>query len=291
MPRAAAGRPFLPGSRALSEKIDRKQLKQPDEFQQVAGKGMEWVAAHQKQVSMGVGAIALAIVLAWGLSSWRSAREAKAGGDLSQALELESRPIGAEAQPGQESFPSKEERSKAAIAALDKVRADHGGTTAAQTAQAELGFLKLKSGDAAGAQKDLSDFLAGVPKDHPLRVFAQESLGYADEAQGKLDDARAAFEKLRDLDRPARADFQAARLALIQGKPDAKQQLEKVARDYPKDTDVVREANERLELASLPPVTAGSVAPAPAPAAEKPAMKPAVKPAAKPSKPPAKKKK
>ena len=271
----------------MSEKIDRKQLKQPDEFQQVAGKGMEWVAAHQKQVAMGVGAIALAVVLAWGLSSWRATREAKAGSDLSQALEIESRPIGAEAQPGQESFPSKEERSKAALAALDKVRADHGGATAAQTAQAELGFLKLKSGDAAGAQKDLSDFLSGAGKDHPLRAFAQESLGYAYEAQGKLDDARAAFEKLREVDLPARADFQVARLALVQGKPDAKQQLEKVVREYPKETDVVREANERLELASLPPLPAGSVAPAPAQAAEKPAP---AKPAAKPAKPPAKKK-
>ena len=271
----------------MSEKIDRKQLKRPDEFQQVAGKGMEWFAAHQKKVALVVGAIALALVLAWGLSTWKTTREAKAGGDLSLALELESRPIVAGAQPGQESFPSKEERNKAALAALDKVRADHGGTTAAQTAQAELGFLKLKSGDAAGAQKDLSDFLSGAGKDHPLRIFAQESLGYAYEAQGKPDDAKAAFEKLRELDQPARADLQVARLALVQGKPEAKQQLEKVAKEYPKETDVVREANARLELASLPPVPAGSAAPAPAPASEKAAP---AKTGAKPAKPPAKKK-
>ena len=272
----------------MSEKIDRKQLKQPDEFQQVAGKGMEWVAAHQKKVAVAVGAVVLAVVLAWGLSVYRTSREAKAGGDLSQALDLESRPIGTEAQPGQDSFPTKEERSKAALAALDKVRADHGGTTAAQTALAELGFLKLKSGDAAGAQKDLTDFLSGAGRDHPLRVFAQESLGYADEAQGKLDDARSAFEKLRDLEQPARADFQTARLALVQGKPEAKQQLEKVVKDYPKETDIVREANARLELASLPPAPTSSAAPAPAADKPAPAKAPA-KPAAKPSKPQAKK--
>lgn len=262
----------------MSEKIDRKQLKQPDEFQQVAGKGMEWVAAHQREVSMAAGAVVLAVVLLWGWSAWRSSREAKAGGDLSQALELESRPIGAEAQAGQESFPSKEERSKAALAALEKVRKDHGGTTAARTAQAEQGFLELKAGDAAGAQKDLTEFLAGAGKDHPLRVFAQDSLGYAYEAQGKLDDARAAFEKLRELDLPARADLQGARLALLQGKPDARQQLERVAKDYPKETEVVREANARLELAALPPLPAGSVAPAPAEGKAAPA-KAAVKPA------------
>ena len=164
----------------------------------------------------------------------------------------------------QETFPSKEERTKAALAALEKVHAEHGRTTAGATALAETGFLKLKSGDAAGAQKDLSDFLGAAAKDHPLRPFAQESLGYAFEAAGKLDEARAGFEKLREMDMPARADYHAARLALMQNKPDAKQQLERITKEYPKETEVVRAANERLELASLPP--AGAAAPAPAPA-------------------------
>ena len=263
----------------MAEKIDRKQLKRPDEFQVVAGKAMSWVAAHQRAVVLAAGAVVVALLAAWGLSAWRSSREAKAGGDLAQALEIESRPIAGEgAQPGQESFPSREERSKAALSALEKVRADHRGTTAGETALAEIGFLKLKMGDAAGAQKDLADFLGGAGKDHPLRAFAQESLGYAYEAQGKLDDARAAFDKLRELGLPARADFQAARLSLVQGKPDAKQQLERIVKEYPKETDVVREANARLELASLPPVPPGYAPPAPA---EKPAQKP--KPAEKPA--------
>ena len=275
----------------MAEKIDRKQLKKPDEFQVVAGKAMEWVAARQRQVTIAVAAVIVAALLAWGFSAWRGAREEKAGAALSEAIELQSRPVAGEgqAQPGQETFPSKEERTKAALAALDKVRAEHAGTTAATTAIAEAGFLKLRSGDAAGAQKDLSDFLSAAAKDHPLRAFAQESLGYAYEAQGKLDDARAAFEKLRELDMPARADYQAARLALLTKQPDAKQRLEKIGKEYPKELDVVRAANERLELAALPPFVPGA---SPAPAAEKPAEK--EKPAAKPAparKPPAKKKK
>lgn len=238
----------------MAEKLDRKQLKKPDEFQVLAGKAVEWVLAHQRPVTAAVIAVVVVILAAWGFTAWRSSREAKAGGALSEALDLESRPIAGEgpAQPGQETFPNKEERTKAALAALEKVRADHGGTTAAATAQAEIGFLKLRNGDAAGAQKDLSDFLGSSGKDHPLRPFAQESLGYALEAQGKLDEARAAFEKLREMDMPARADYHAARLALIQNKPDAKQQLERIAKEYPKEIDVVRAANERLELASLP---------------------------------------
>lgn len=274
----------------MAEKLDRKQLKKPDEFQVIAGKAMEWVAANQKQVVAGLVALLVLVLAVWGLSAWRSSREAKAGGALAQALEVESRPIAGEgpAQPGQDTFPNKDERTKAALAALEKVRAEHGGTTAGDTALAEIGFLKLKSGDAAGAQKDLSDFLANA-KDHPLRAFAQESLGYAYEAQGKLDDAKAAFGKLRDYDMPARADYQEARLALEQHKPDATQQLERIAKEYSKDTDIVRAANERLEIAALPPYTAPAEQPK-APEA-KPEPKPAEKPKAAPKKPQAKKKK
>src|SRR5207249_646701 len=104
----------------------------------------------------------------------------------------------------------------------------------------------------AAAQKDLEEFLKAAAKDHPLRIFATESLGYAFEAQNKLDEARAAFEKLRDLGMVERADFQSARLDLVQGKPEARAKLEKVAKDYPKDP-VSMEANQRLELAALPP--------------------------------------
>ena len=256
----------------MAEKLDRKQLKKPDEFQVVAGRIMAWVAARQKQVAGAVIAVALAALAIWGLSAYRSARDAKAGAALAAALELQSRPIAGEgpSQPGQETFPSEEERQKAVVAALEKVRSDHAGTSAARTALAELGFHKLKAQDAAGAQKDLQDFLSSAGG-NPLRPFAQESLGYALEAQNKLDEARAAFEKLREMDRPALADLHAARLALMQGRPDARQQLEKVAREYPKDPLIVREANERIELSALPPYdpagTAANAGPIPKPAA------------------------
>jgi hypothetical protein len=239
----------------VADKLNRKQLKQPDEFHLIAGKAMQWILLNQARVIAGVVAIAVIALGAWAFSSWRESREEKAGSALSQALELSARPIAGEAAPGepQDAFASKAERDKAVIAALQKVRSDYGGSRAAQTAQAELGFHEQAAGDNAAAAKDLQDFLSSAGREHPLRGVAQEALGYALEAQGKLDEAKAAFEKLRDDGMPSHADFQAARLALLQGKPDAKAQLEKVAKDYPKDQGIAREANERAELASLPP--------------------------------------
>jgi hypothetical protein len=273
---------------ALAEKkIDRKQLKQPDEFQVLAGKAMQWVAVNQARVVGVLVALSVIALAAWAFAAYRSSREEKAGTALSEALELSSRPLASEATPGQpqDTFATKEDREKAVIAAMQKVRQDFGGSRAAQTAQAEIGFHEQAAFDNAAATKDLQEFLSSAGQNHPLRFAAQESLGYAFEAQGKLDDAKAAFDKLRDLGMPSRADFQSARLALVQGKPDAKAQLQKVAKDYPKDVQVVHEANERLELASLPPLGA-----TPAPAAPATNKSAPAKPAKKSPPAPAKKK-
>jgi tetratricopeptide (TPR) repeat protein len=280
----------------LTQKTDRKELRKPDEFQVVAGHAMDWVAAHQRTIAIGIAAVAAVVLLAWGASSYRSSREDKAGAQLSEALDLASRPIAGEgpANPGTETFASKDEREKAVLAALEKVRTEHGGTLAAQTAQAELGFQKVKAGDDAGGQKDLQEFIDKSDAKHPLRAFALESLGYAYEGQKQLDAARAAFAKLAEAGAPDRAAFQSARLSLEEGKPDAKQQLEQVAKDYPKDP-VAAAANERLELASLPKAEPGqptaSATPVADPLPAKGAKKPAPKVAARPAQKPAPKKK
>jgi hypothetical protein len=255
----------------LAQKLDRKQLKKPDEFQVVAGKAMEWIVAHRKPVLSILIVVALGVAGAWAFTSWSNSRETKAGGELAAALELASRPVSSEGpvEPGTQTFASTEERTKATVAALEKLRSDYPRSAAAQTALAEIGFLKLKQGDTAGAQAALQQFGQSAPKEHPLRVSAQESLGYALEAQGKLDEARAAFAQLAQDGAPARAAFQQARIALLEGKPDARQQLEQVAKDYPKEP-IAQEASMRLAIASLP--APGASAPqAPAQTPRKPA--------------------
>jgi hypothetical protein len=253
----------------LAQKLDRKELKKPDEFQAIAGKAMAWMLAHQKPLLIGVATVAVIVVAAFATTTYANSRETKAGGELAVALDLQSRPIASEgpAQPGEETFPSADERAKASLAALEKVRSDYPRSTAAQTALAQIGFLKLKQGDAAGGQLALQQFTKEAANDHPLRAVAQESLGYALEMQGKLEEARAAFAQMARDGVPDRAAYQQARIALVEGKPDARQQLEQVAKDYAKEP-IGMEANMRLEVASLPPATAPQ---APAQPARKPA--------------------
>jgi len=257
----------------LAHKQDRKELKKPDEFQVVAGKTMEWLVAHRGPVLGAVIAIAVVGAATWAFTTWSSSRENKAGAELALALELEQRPIAAEGNPraGEKTFSTREERDKAVLGALEQVRKEWPRTKAAETALAQIGFHKLHANDAPGAQAALDDYLKSAGSGHPLRAFATEALGYAYEAQGKLEEAKKAFARLADADLPQRAAFHQGRLALIENKPDAKQQLEKVAKEYPKDP-VSLEANQRLEIASLPPYTPSAEQPKPA-EQEKPARK------------------
>jgi hypothetical protein len=258
----------------LAHKQDRKELKKPDEFQVVAGRTMEWLVAHRRPVLGTVVAIAVLAAGTWAFAAWSGSRETKAGTALSQALELEQRPIAAEGNPqaGEKTFPTRAERDKAVLDGLEQVRKEYPRTKAAETALAQIGFHRLHARDASGAQGALEEFLKSAGNGHPLRAFATEALGYAYEGQGKLEEAKKAFARLADADVPQRAAFHEARLALLENKPDAKQRLEKVAKDYPKDP-VALEANQRVEIASLPPFT---------PSAEQPKSSEQPKPAQRP---------
>jgi hypothetical protein len=258
----------------VAEKVtgkDLKQLRQPDEFQVVAGKALEWILAHRQKLGIALGAVVAASLLAWGGTIWKSRKESQAGEELAQALRTAARPVTGEGFPqaGEEPFATRADRTKAATEAFEKVRKDHGGSTAAQTATLQLGLLKQQTGDAAGAIALLQEFLTSAASGHPMRAPALEALGYAQEASGKMAEAKESFSKLREAGAPDRAAYQVARLALLENKPEARDMLAAVAKDYPKDA-VALEANLRLEIASLP---GSKAAPAEAPPTQKAAQK------------------
>ncbi len=58
----------------MAQKLDRKELKKPDEFQVVAGKVMGWIAAHQKPVLAGLIALAVLLLGGWAASAYSTSR-------------------------------------------------------------------------------------------------------------------------------------------------------------------------------------------------------------------------
>jgi hypothetical protein len=67
----------------LAQKLDRKELKKPDEFQVVAGKAMGWMVAHQKPVLAVLVVLAVALLGGWAASAYSSSRDVKAGAERS----------------------------------------------------------------------------------------------------------------------------------------------------------------------------------------------------------------
>src|SRR3954465_13567171 len=137
---------------------------------------MDFLLAHRVRVLVGLAAVAVVAVVVWSMTTWNASREAKAGAALAQALELEQRPIAAEGNPqaGDKTFPTRADRDKAVLDALEQVRKEYSNLDAGQTATAQVGFQKLRAGDATGSQAALDEFLNSAGKDHPLRAFVTE---------------------------------------------------------------------------------------------------------------------
>jgi len=271
----------------VATKAERKEMRQPDEFQVQASRVLQWMIDHRGAL-IGAGVAVCAVVIGvWGMGEYQASQDAKAGGDLSAALALVARPVMGEpgsTQPGVETFATDEAKTQALTAAFEKVRTEHAGRAAARTAAAQLGFLKLKHGDAAGAQALLQEYLAQSGKEDLLRAAAQAALGAALENQGKLEEAAQAYARLAEEGAPGDAAYQSARLALVEKKPDARDQLEKVAKDYAKDP-AGADARRSLELADLPPPPApGAIAAPPPEAVKAPAPAKGKAPAKAPSK-------
>jgi len=274
----------------VATKAERNEMRQPDEFQVQASRAMDFLIARKNALIGAVLVIVVLVIGVWAVTEYQHAQDAKAGAELSAALALVARPVMGElgaSQPGIETFANDDAKTQALTPAFEKVRADYPGRAAARTAGAQLGFLKLKHNDAAGAVTLLQEYLAKAGSDDVLRTSAQEGLGAAYENQGKLDDAAAAYAKLSEMGASEEGAYQVARIAMLQKKPDAKAQLEKVVADYPKDA-AATEARRSLEMIDLPPPPPGTVAPSapvtaptPAPTGKKPAVKPAPKPAKK----------
>lgn len=189
-----------------------RELKQPDEFQKLGASMVPWLEQHGKSVATGVGVV----FAVWGLvavySHFQGRTDAAASAELGDALRLLARDVrapvdvadaGASVQapaPASESerpFGSEREKDEALVARLVDFRGKHAGRAAATTAALPLALAQLRLGKAEAAQPLLAEFLRATQGSKDLlRLQALEASGYASEAQGKHDEALAAFDTL-----------------------------------------------------------------------------------------------
>ena len=202
--------------------LTRKDMKEPDKFQQAATQAASWIASRRRHVVI-AGAVAVGVVVAIAaLSALQSRRAERAGAAASDLLNAMGGEISAVPLPG---FPgpfyeSEDARQRAIVATADRVLAEHAGNGAGVLAALAKGDAHLRLRDWDAARVAYERFLADADRDDSLRFGALEGLGLAAEGKGDLDGAAAAYERL-GREAPAfadRADLERARVLAQAGK-------------------------------------------------------------------------
>ncbi len=230
--------------------ITRKDMKEPDRFQQVATQAASWVATRRRHVVLAGGVAVGAIMVIAVLSAVNTGREERAGAAASDLLatmagEISSVPLPGVAGPF---YPTEEARQRAVVAAAEQVLSAHGGTGAAQLAALALGDAHAKLREWDQAKTAYERFLASAPRGDSLRFGALEGIAMAEEAKGSLDQAAQAYERL-GREAPAfadRADLERARVLAQAGKTAEAKDLLAGFSDRHKQSLLTPEAAERL---------------------------------------------
>jgi tetratricopeptide (TPR) repeat protein len=242
-----------------TDKLTRKEIKNPDPF--VRFTSAMWAKVIENQKVVGVGLIAVFAVFAVAALIVRTtqAKGKEAGGALASALAIAHRPVEGTLEALQDAsvdkFKTFKEKNEALATALDEVRAKHPGTEAGRTATLFWADAEFQLGKLAEAGNGYSQYLAEARPGDPLRTMALEGLGYVHEGTKELDKALTDFENMsrEAAGEPAkaRAAFHQARVLEAQGKKKEAAAAFQKLKDEFKEAPASREADERLALLAM----------------------------------------
>jgi tetratricopeptide (TPR) repeat protein len=242
----------------VARNIDRKELKNPDQFVSFwthVGSGLN---SHRLAVIGGVlGALAIGFG-AWGVSGMMSRKAASTSHDFGRIERIataELIPATGEApktDDGLPHFKTEDARLQAAIKEADTFIGGHGGSSLKEEAL----LLKAKYLMALGKASEALPIYQGQlgALDGRLRFLAQEGLGYALEASGQLDAALTAFTTLADESQSQggfykdRALYQKARLLEKKGNGKEAEKVLHEILDKTPTTPLREEINDRLAV-------------------------------------------
>lgn len=174
-------------------KLNRKALREPDEFQTLTGQVAAW-AQENTALLVGIAAAVLAVSAVAGGVSWYRTRRADAAAVRFQVGDDQLR-AGKYAEAGD------------TFATLGR---DYPGTPYGRLAALYEGHALARKPDPSGAATAYSEYLAGTPETEYLRQEALQDLGQAREAAGDAKGAQEAYEQAAAIDGPFRTDARIA---------------------------------------------------------------------------------
>ena len=181
---------------ATTTKLDKRDLKAPDEFMTLGTRAATYVAENSAMVIGGTLLVLVAIAAGFGWMHKKGEREVEASGKLFAAEKLlsggqdeTSRMLGI-SLPGSTS----DEDKKKALEQFEKVAADYPGTQTARRARLRAGDLNLQLGqyDAAITSWELALDGAGPE----VTYYARNGIAHAYEAKNSWNDAANEYRKL-----------------------------------------------------------------------------------------------
>jgi tetratricopeptide (TPR) repeat protein len=191
-------------------KLNRKALREPDEFQTLTSQVAAWAQANRTAL-VAVAAAAVVIAAVGAGVSWYRARQAAAAAVRFQSAHDEFQA-------------SRWEEAGEAFAGLGR---DYPGTGYGRLAALYQGHALLRKPDPAAAAAAYGGFLAASPPTDYLRQEALMGLGAAREASADAPGARDAYEQAATIEGPFRSDarLSLARLYEAGGQPDRAKEL------------------------------------------------------------------
>jgi tetratricopeptide (TPR) repeat protein len=233
-----------------SAELSRKEIKQPDQFQVVAGEAASWLTGHRRQSVILGGVLVAALIVALGVSAWRERRSAGAAALLSEVYRTAGGELSSVPLPGVPGpfYPSDGVRQKAVIQAAEQVLAGYPGTSQAALAALAKGDAHLRLGELDAAGTAYQGYLASARRTDSFRFSALEGLALVAEGKGDTAGALAGWVRL-GAEVPAqadRADLERARLLAASGKLEEARALLTAFADTHKKSMLGGEAAERL---------------------------------------------
>jgi len=174
-------------------KLNRKALREPDEFQTLTGQVATWAQANTTLL-VGVAAAVLAIAAVGGGVSWYRARRADAAAARFQAAYGQFQ--GSQYAEAADAFAT--------------LGSEYAGTPYGRLAALYQGHALARKPDPAGAAAAYSEYLAHSPGTEYLRQEALQGLGQAREVTGDTKGAQDAYEQAAAIDGPFRTDARIA---------------------------------------------------------------------------------
>jgi tetratricopeptide (TPR) repeat protein len=232
-----------------SHPLTRKDMKAPDKFQVAATQAASWAAGRKTPLLLALAAVVAVLVGIAAVSSWRAAKQAKAGGLLYQTLVAADGDVSTVPLPGAQGpiYKTDAERQQAIVARARQVREEFPSSPAAATAALAEGDARFRLGEWDAALAAYRAFLDRAGKDDVLRFAAEDGVARVHEAKGELAEAAQAWQRAGEV--KAFADRAAIERARVLAQAGQTEEARKILSGFPeqfKESKLRAEAAERL---------------------------------------------